>query len=89
MTGLPSFRIAHGSKSALARSLPMAMTRIPNQLDLTSPELKTLRAIVANSFTPTSQINALEKARLIELGLVLGGMGGLMPTPAGRIVARL
>jgi hypothetical protein len=69
--------------------LPMAMTRIPNQLDLTADELKTLRGIVAGSFTPTSQVNIQQRARLLELGLILGGMGGLMPTPAGRIVARL
>jgi hypothetical protein len=67
----------------------MTMTRIPNQLDLTADELKTLRDIVGRSFTPAGQINAQQRSRLLELGLILGGMGGLMPTPAGRIVARL
>ncbi|MDB5736236.1 MAG: hypothetical protein JWP16_1096 [Alphaproteobacteria bacterium] len=67
----------------------MAMTRIPNQLDLSADELKTLRDIVGRSFTPIGQINVQQRSRLLELGLILGGMGGLMPTPAGRIVARL
>jgi hypothetical protein len=44
---------------------------------------------VAASFTPTHQINAGQRTRLLELELIQSGMGGLMPTPAGRIVARL
>jgi hypothetical protein len=72
-----------------ARVLQMTMNRIPNQLDLSADELKTLRDIVGRSFTPVGQVNAQQKARLLALGLILGGMGGLMPTPAGRIVARL
>jgi hypothetical protein len=71
------------------RRTDMSMTRIPNQLDLSADELKTLRDIVGRSFTPIGQINAQQRSRLLELGLILGGMGGLMPTPAGRIVARL
>jgi hypothetical protein len=67
----------------------MIMNRIPTQLDLTADELISLREIVAASFTPIHQINAGQRTRLLELELIQSGMGGLMPTPAGRIVARL
>jgi hypothetical protein len=48
-----------------------------------------MREIVARSFIPANQIGQRTKARLIELGLVQKALGGLMATPAGRIVARL
>jgi hypothetical protein len=35
-----------------------------------------------------STLNPEHRQRLIELGLIQTGMGGLMPTPAGRIAAR-
>jgi hypothetical protein len=62
--------------------------RIPSALELTLAEWTTLRTVVASSFTPIRQIDLGHKARLLELGLVQSGMGGLMPTPAGRMVAR-
>ena len=65
------------------------MDRIPNARDLTAEEMASLRRIVGSSFTPNGQINALEMKRLIALGLIHSAMGGLMPTPAGRIVARM
>jgi hypothetical protein len=65
------------------------MTRIPTALDLTLREFASLRNIVIRSFTPTNQVAAPDKERLLQLGLIQIGMGGLMPTPAGRIVARL
>lgn len=65
------------------------ITRIPTALDLTLQEFVSLRNIVIRSFTPTHQVAARDKERLLELGLIQIGMGGLMPTPAGRIVARL
>jgi hypothetical protein len=65
------------------------ITRIPTALDLTLQEFVSLRSIVIRSFTPTHQVAAPDKERLLELGLIQIGMGGLMPTPAGRIVARL
>lgn len=65
------------------------MMRIPSALELTVPEWKSLRDIVANGFTPTQQIGAGHRARLMELGLIRCGMGGMIATPAGRIVARL
>ena len=65
------------------------MMRIPSALELTVPEWTSLRNIVANGFTPTLQVGAGHRARLTELGLIRCGMGGLVATPAGRIVARL
>jgi hypothetical protein len=63
--------------------------RIPNARELTPEEFKSLRSIVGDSFTPKGAVNALQQKRLIALGLVYFAMGGLMPTPAGRIVARM
>jgi len=63
--------------------------RIPSALELTVPEWTSLRNIVANGFTPTQQVGAGHRARLTELGLIRAGMGGLIATPTGRIVARL
>jgi hypothetical protein len=51
--------------------------------------MSALRAIVGSSFTSRSHVNPLQQKRLIELGLIHYAMGGLMPTPAGRIVARI
>jgi hypothetical protein len=65
------------------------MNRLPNAGDLTASELKSLRGIVARSFTPSGQVGHLERARLIELGLVQRALGGLMPTPAGRMASRM
>ena len=67
----------------------MTMTRIPTALDLSGTELLLLRDIVANSFMPARQAMQRDVARLVALELVQSAMGGLMPTPAGRIVARL
>jgi hypothetical protein len=65
------------------------MERIPGARDLTADEMISLRSIVGASFTPNGQLNASRKKRLIALGLIHSTMGGLMPTPAGRIVARM
>ena len=65
------------------------MDRLPNAADLTSGELKSLRGIVARSFTPSGQVNRLEASRLLELGLIQNALGGLMPTPAGRMASRM
>jgi hypothetical protein len=64
------------------------MERIPRAQELTPDELSSLRSVVAGGFTPSGQINQLQRRRLVELGLIQCAMGGLMPTPAGRIVAR-
>jgi hypothetical protein len=50
--------------------------------------MASLRRVVANSFTPGGHVNRLQQEHLIELGLIQCAMGGLMPTPAGRIAAR-
>ena len=65
------------------------MTRIPTAGDLSLREWASLRDIVLRSFTPTHQIADSDRQRLLALGLIQCGMGGVMPTPAGHIVARL
>ena len=65
------------------------MDRMPNAADLTQGEMASLRRIVLASFTPGNQLNALHAARLLELGAIRRAMGGVMPTPAGRIISRL
>ena len=65
------------------------MNRIPSASDLTVGEWASLRDIVLRSFTPRGQVGASDRKRLLELGLIQYGMGGVMPTPAGHIVARL
>jgi hypothetical protein len=67
----------------------MTMTRIPTALELSDSELLLLRDIVANGFTPARQAMPQDVARLVALALAQSAMGGLMATPAGRIVARL
>ena len=61
------------------------MDRIPNASDITNEEMKSLRLVVAQSFVSKSTLNVQHRARLLELELIQSGMGGLMPTPAGRI----
>jgi len=65
------------------------MQRIPSALELTVGQQLSLRDIVARSFVPASHVGRQTQARLLELGLVQLAMGGLMATPAGRILARL
>ena len=65
------------------------MERIPGVQDLSLREWAALRDVVTRSFMPTHQVAAADRLRLQQLGLIQCGMGGLMPTPAGRIVARL
>lgn len=65
------------------------ITRIPTALDLNLREFVSLRNIVIRSFISTHQVPVPDKERLLELGLIQIGVSGLMPTPAGRIVARL
>ena len=64
------------------------MDRIPRQHELTSEEISALRSVVAGSFTPSGHINRFQRERLLQLGLISCAMGGLVPTPAGRILAR-
>jgi hypothetical protein len=62
------------------------MDRVPSQSDLTPGELRSLREI-ANGFRSRAMCGG-SIGRLIELELVQQVMGGLMITPAGRMVAR-
>jgi hypothetical protein len=62
------------------------MNRMPTRLELTPEEFSSL-GLVASGFM-SRVIPARHQARLIELGLIQSAMGGLMPTPAGRMVAR-
>ena len=65
------------------------MDRIPGAGELSAEELSSLRLVVTRSFISRTSMPAARRARLVELGLIQNGMGGLMPTPAGKIVARL
>lgn len=67
----------------------MTPTRIPSAGELTREELRLLRQVVASSFVPVNQMSRENRIRLIGLGLIQNAMGGLMPTPSGKIVARL
>jgi len=62
------------------------MDRMPSAEDLTSPEYASL-CLVARGFMSRT-IPKAHQARLIQLGLIQSLMGGLMATPAGRMVAR-
>jgi hypothetical protein len=64
------------------------MDEIPHGSELTTGEMEALKTIIARSFVSTSTVPKLRRERLIAMGLVSAGMGGLMPTPKGRIVAR-
>jgi hypothetical protein len=71
---------------ACCPKLKNMMNRLPNAADLTSPEYSSL-LLVARGFMGKT-IPKLHQARLIELGLIQCLMGGLIATPAGRMVAR-
>jgi hypothetical protein len=63
------------------------MNRIPTRSDLTDAEFSALREVSTGFMSRT--IPLARRARLVELGLIQEVMGGLMATPAGRIVARM
>ena len=62
------------------------MDRIPSRADLTPAEFSSL-CLVSKGFTGKT-IRSDHRKRLVQLGLIQDMMGGLMPTPAGRIVSR-
>lgn len=64
------------------------MNRIPSADELTSSEFMSLR-MVSRGFMSKGVIPPAHQARLVELGLVQSVMGGLMATPAGRMVTRI
>ena len=63
------------------------MNRIPTKSDLTALEFAALREVSSGFMSCT--IPKGRRTRLVELGLIQEVMGGLMATPAGRIVARM
>ena len=63
------------------------MNRLPNAEDLTAAEFASLLLVAPGFMSRT--IPRAHQARLMELGLIRSAMGGLMPTPAGRMVARI
>ena len=62
------------------------MNRIPGRAELTPSEFSSL-CLVAKGFMSRT-IPAAHRIHLVELGLISDIMGGLMPTPAGRMVSR-
>jgi hypothetical protein len=56
-------------------------------VDLTPPELSSLRLVVRGFMSRT--IPTAHQTKLIQLGLIRSLMGGLMATPAGRMAARV
>jgi hypothetical protein len=64
------------------------LNHIPNAGDLTPEEMATLRLVVRRSFMTKGSIPREHRAQLVAMGLIIDGMGGVMPTPAGRICAR-
>ena len=65
------------------------MNNIFSRGDLTAEEMGSLREVVDHSFMSRASMPLGRRARLVALGLIQNGMGGVMPTPAGRIVARM
>jgi hypothetical protein len=65
------------------------MEKIVRGSDLSADELQTLREIVLRGFLSRGAISQNQRGRLSLLGLVHCAMGGVMPTPAGRITARM
>ena len=65
------------------------MDRIPNRAELSPGEYDSLRLIVDQSFMSAGSLSKTMRTRLVELGLIQNSMGGVTPTPAGRIVARM
>ena len=65
------------------------MDHIRRGSELSVAEIRELRSIVARSFASTGSVPRLHRERLLALGMISAGMGGLMPTPMGRIVARM
>jgi len=64
------------------------MDRIPRGSELTDDEMRALRGLIQRNTGSTGTIARPHRERLLALGLISAGMGLVMPTPAGRIVAR-
>ena len=73
----------------MQRAYTAAMDEIPRSSELTAGEMRVLKDVIARSFIAFGSVPKLRRERLLAMGLVSAGMGGLMPTPMGRIVARM
>jgi hypothetical protein len=62
------------------------MGRLPARTDLTPGEYSSL-CLVSKGFMGRT-IPSDHRKRLVALGLIQDIMGGVMPTPAGRMVSR-
>jgi hypothetical protein len=65
------------------------MEHFARSSNVTADELACLRHIIARSFVSKGAVSLIRRERLKSMGLISFGMGGLMPTPTGRIVARM
>jgi hypothetical protein len=72
----------------LAPTARGVMDNFPNGRELTHDEMTALRLIVRRSFMSRKLFAETLRNRLVELGLIQIVMGGVSPTPAGRIAAR-
>lgn len=63
------------------------MNRLPSAEDLTSAEFASLLLVAPGFMSRT--LPKPHQVRLMELGLIQVTMGGLVATPAGRMVARI
>jgi len=76
-----------GAPEAPIRKDWLGMDRIPTKSDLTAAQFSSL-CLVSKGFMSRA-IPTGHRTRLVQLGLIQDAMGGLMATPAGRIVARM
>jgi hypothetical protein len=65
------------------------MQQIAKASDITLAEMQALRRVVAQSFVSKGTLTQLQRDHLSSLGLIHCAMGGVMPTPAGRMVVRM
>ena len=65
------------------------MDHIPRGSELTDDEVTALHDVIRRNTSSTTSVPKPQRETLLALGLIVAGMGLLMPTPAGRIVARM
>jgi hypothetical protein len=64
------------------------MMLFPGAHELSAAEFASL-LLIAPGFISSHVIPKAHQVRLIELGLIRKGMGGLLATPAGHMAARM
>jgi hypothetical protein len=69
-----------------AKAREITMIRFPTRSELTPAEFSSLCQVAKGFMGRTIPSGHIK--RLVELGLIQDIMGGLMPTPAGRMVSR-